>query len=236
VEQKKEWYCARCEETKGRVMIGAQHLEEVEAFDYLGTRQNSEGSSTKTMLHRMMKATKCFRALMKLWGSNSVNLYVKGKAYETLVRRVLLHGAAAWITTNDDLQMLETWDAGNIRRILHVSRRQHIRNTDARMRLNIASSIEVEVRRARLRMVLKIGRSCEARGLECINPAQDFTCRYLHVLMKENDSYARNYSGRPLKDWTQCVKDDLSLGGLGLHSGLALARTSVAKFKQTFLQ
>jgi len=221
-----EWYCERCEDTKGRVIIGGSAIEEVNEFEYLGTLHEKSYDCFYTILHRMHKAMRCFRALRPLWRSR-INFYVKGMAYKTLVRTVLLYGAAAWVMTKEDMSILEAWDAANLRHILHVSRRQHIRAEDCRNRLNIEKSIVTEVSQARLRMLLKIARSTL--------PKASYSCKYLAALIENSDKYSRGRRGRPNKTWVQCVTEDMQCFNFGLHSGMGLARVNAAKFTRIFL-
>jgi len=222
-----EWYCDECESTRGRIMIDGESLEEVDEFDYLGTRQDKSFECWFTILHRMSKATRCFRALQKFWHSRT-NLHVKGAVYATLVRTVLLYGAAAWVTTAEDMQILEAWDAANCRFILSISKRQHMLTVDCRRRLNIRFSVEEEVKRARLRMFMKISRASM--------PESRYTSKYLENLLFNCGKFGKAKIGRPKKSWVQCISDDLSIHGYGIFSGRGLARANAAKYSRLFLE
>jgi len=221
-----EWYCEECEATKGRIIINGKAIEEVEEFDYLGTRQQESYDCGYTILHRMAKATNCFRALRAFWRSRT-NLYIKGAAYVTLVRTVLLYGAAAWVMTAEDRLMLEAWDAANCRYILNVSKRQHLRSQQCRERLNIKWTIEAEVKRARLRIFLKIARSS--------TPNASYACTYLDRLIFAENGQKKTSRGRPVKTWLHCLMEDLGEYNYGIYAGRSLARANATKFKQLFL-
>ena len=158
---------------------------------------------------------------------SKVNLHIKGTAYMTLVRSVLLHGAAAWTTTTVDEQMLEAWDAANLRYILRVSRTQHIRTTEIRARLNVSTSVNQEVSKARLRMLMKVARAGRIGSL--------YDSVYLRKLIEANEGAKHIRKGRPMKSWLQCVKADLGTHHYGLASGMHLAREHATRYRQLFL-
>ena len=174
----------------------------------------------------MAKATRCFHALRPFWRSRT-NLTVKGAVYQTLVRTVLLFGAAAWVLTADDNAVLQTWDASNLRFILDVSKRQHFRSDDCRARMHIEFTVEQEVRRARLRLFLKVARAQMAESV--------YSSAFLDHLIFCSGSEVNVKRGRPRKTWLQCLTDDLQAYNYGLFSARSLARGNATKFKQLFL-
>ena len=142
---------------------------------------------------------------------------VKGALYCTTIRSILLYGAGAWTTLEEDMRLLETFEMGCVRQILKVSRLEHINSHVLRERLGIDSSIKEEVTRARLRLYGHVARMDNKR---------------LPKILVEN-CFELNYSkvGRPRKCWGQCISTDMESRGFGPHSGAHLARKNRTAYR-----
>ena len=99
---------------------------------------------------------------------------------------------------------------------------------DCRRRLNIRFSVEEEVKRARLRMFMKISRASM--------PESRYTSKYLENLLFNCGKFGKAKIGRPKKSWVQCISDDLSIHGYGIFPGRGLARANAAKYSRLFLE
>ncbi len=63
----------------------------------------------------------------------------KGRAYQAVVRSILLYGCEAWPARVVDKRMLAVFDNKSIRRILHVRHRDYVPSVVLRRRLRLTS-------------------------------------------------------------------------------------------------
>ena len=68
----------------------------VEKFTDLGSCVSSDGSLSNEIDARISKARIAFANLRHLWRQKSISLSLKGRAYKTTVRAVLLCGSETW--------------------------------------------------------------------------------------------------------------------------------------------
>lgn len=81
--------------------IRGEPLKTTSSFPYLGVVQSDDASSMHAMQHRMGKASKAFRSMKSVWEC-PLNRRVKGRLYETTIRKIVLHGASTWTMRQAD--------------------------------------------------------------------------------------------------------------------------------------
>ena len=121
------------------VHLRGEPLKACDSFKYLGAVQSKDASSRGAIKQRMGQASAAFNQLKKIWRA-PMKLAVKGLLYCTTIRCILLYGAGAWTTLEEDFRLLETFDMGCVRHIQNVSRLEHIRSSELRARLGIDCS------------------------------------------------------------------------------------------------
>ena len=193
------------------VHLRGEPLKACDSFKYLGAVQSKDTSSRGAIKQRMGQASVAFNQLKKIWRA-PMKLAVKGLLYCTTIRCILLYGAGAWTTLEEDFRLLETFDMGCVRHIQNVSRLEHIRSSELRARLGIDCSIREEVTRARLRLFGHVTRMGEDRLPQIL---VDYCFKLKHKKV-----------GKPRKCWVHCIADDMASRGFGPHSGAHLARKS----------
>ena len=121
--------------------VNGTALKHSSTFPYLGSSQNKLLPTSDAIKFRMSKASTAFYSLSDLW-KRPLKLHVKGLVFDTLVRGVLLHGSATWVTKASDIRMLETFEMSCVRTILRVSRLEHVPSIDLGKRLRLEVGIE----------------------------------------------------------------------------------------------
>lgn len=221
VEESSKRFGLKINVSKTKVMtIGKSHkelninlenakLEQVTDFVYLGGLVSDDGECRKDIQRRTGLASAMVGKLSKIWRSASISIKTKVKVYETIVIPVFLYGAECWrLRKNDERKILST-EMGWLRRIMGVSRLQHIRNDEIRKQMGKQDTLCAKVQRKRLKWFGHTTRMDDKRL-----PARALHC---HI------EGARS-RGRQPKTWMDNVKEDLKEHGLDIRTATELAR------------
>ena len=84
-----------------KVSIGAEELENVYAFVYLGAAIAGDGDPRVTLKHRTDIAWGCFNEYRKTLTSTKLPIPVRIKLYRSLVVQSLIYGSEAWFLKDD---------------------------------------------------------------------------------------------------------------------------------------
>ena len=196
-------------EERRRIILRGKTLSNVDSFAYLGMIQDKNAGSELAIEKRMEKASKAFGMLTSLWRSK-IRWQIKGMMYVTMVRSILLYGASTWTTKADDFRALEVFEAGCVRRILKVSRLEHVATDTLRERLGIASNTREEVAKCRIRLFRHAFSSSEETLLRT-------------AIEAELEDPVKGRPGRPVKRWINSVEGDIKDYGFGLYTARGLA-------------
>ena len=172
------------------VLVGEDTVEVVDSFCYLGDMACAGGGCERAIIARSRSAWGKFRELLPLLTSRSISSYRRGRLYDTVVRKVLLHGSQCWAITKKDVNRLVRTERMMIRWMLNVRLEQHISSDTLLARLGIVS-IEVIARRNRLCWFGHV-----ARSNDWINKVTTF------------DVGGRAARGRPKKTWREVISED----------------------------
>ena len=184
-------------------------LEQVTDFVYLGGLLSEDGECRKDIQRRTSLASAMVGKLSKIWRSAGISIKTKVKVYETIVIPVFLYGAECWrLRKNDERKILST-EMGWLRRIMGVSRLQHIRNDEIRKQMGQQDTLCAKVQRKRLKWFGHITRMDGKR----------LPTRALHCHIEGTRS-----RGRQPKIWMDNVKEDLKEHGLDIRTATELAR------------
>ena len=76
----------------GPVMIDGRQLEDVEEFNYLGTKVTATGDWSQEVIARISKANQAFSMLKPVWRATNLSVHSKMKIFKSNVLKVLLYG------------------------------------------------------------------------------------------------------------------------------------------------
>ncbi len=99
---------------------------------------NAQGTEkTRSWINPVHSAFSCLQVC--LWSRHEILLHTKSKAYQAVVRTILLYGCKKWPVRLADERMFEVFDNDSIRRILHVMHRDCESSVELRRRLCLTS-------------------------------------------------------------------------------------------------
>jgi hypothetical protein len=130
--------------------IGADLLENVDSFTYLGSTIAANGDGTCEVQNRIAKAQAAMSMLKSLWNNRRVSNSLKKRVYLASVRPVLLYGCDTWPLRSDHEKKLDAFEHKAWRWILHVSYRDRVRNTTIRDQIGIHDTATTIVKQRRL--------------------------------------------------------------------------------------
>ena len=192
-----------------KIKLGNQELEQVPEFVYLGGTVTENGSCSADIKRRIALASAAFGKLQKLWKSAAIKRVTKVHLYEALVKPVALYGAECWTLKAEDEQKILVAEMSWLRRILGVSRRQHIRNTIIRDKLGQQETL---VQKIQTRRLTWFGHVTRMKTTQFPNMA-------LHCNIEGNRS-----RGRPRKQWIDNIKQDLAEKNTNLGEAVKMVR------------
>src|SRR5207244_3436977 len=158
---------ALTDNTQG-IMIGGTMLDNLRfADDIAAVAGSEEGLEYGTI-----------KKLGKLWRSREITCKTKLKVYDILIRSIVLYNAETWTLKVENTRRLQVFEMACLRRIMGISKRQHVRNTDIILRsglkLDLVGKIQTQrlkyfghverMRAERLPYIAMYGRIDEKRG------------------------------------------------------------------------
>ena len=151
------------ESDTGPLRIGAEEVECVEEFPYLGSIITASGRVDTEVEIRITQASKAFGALRKpVFQDRNLSLHTKRVIYEACVLSVLLYGAECWIPLRKHLQKIDTFHHRCLRVIVGVSRHdqwtQHLTSQSLRCRWGNPAQLSLRITRRRLEWLGHIAR------------------------------------------------------------------------------
>src|SRR3984885_2110199 len=189
------------------IMIENKEIEVVDTFCYLGSSMKADSSCDEEIRVRIGKANTAFGRLEKIWKTSGLSIKIKIRLYEAVVVSTLLYGAETWPMSVVNGKRLEAAHHRWLRRILHVSWRDKVKNDTIR-RITGQETMENIIRKRRLRWMGHVIRMDEARiAKQVMNWKPE----------------GRRGRGRPRKNWPGTIKEDLKCMDMTLEEATQLA-------------
>ena len=186
--------------------LNGEELKNVDHFKYLGSVIDKDGTIDKDVDLRVQAAWSSWRNGVLY--DRKIPLRRKAKVYETIIRPALTYGSQCWAMKVTNKRKIATTEMRMLRRILGVSRREHImRNEDIRRILLLLlhiTPIDEVMRSGRLRWFGHVQR----------RDANNITRRVMELAIP-----GARRRGRPKKTWHQQIKDDMT--GVGVTQDVA---------------
>jgi hypothetical protein len=139
------------------IKIDDQDLEEVEQFDYLGSRVSTDGDATRDVTARLSKARYAVASLKNFWQAKNISTHTKIRIYKSNILSILLYGSETWKITNNIIQKLEVFQNRCLRRILQIYWPNKISNQELRSRTGVRP-VEMEVKARRWKWIGHVSR------------------------------------------------------------------------------
>jgi len=110
------------------IVIEDKVVEEVEEFVYLGSVISQTGGTEEDVRSRIRKAQQAFAVLRPVWKTTAISTHTKLRLFSSNVKSVLMYGSETWRTTQSCSKKIQTFVNKCLRRILHISWSDRVRN------------------------------------------------------------------------------------------------------------
>ncbi|CAG2215814.1 unnamed protein product [Mytilus edulis] len=129
------------------ITVNGKELEQVNSFNYLGSRVNAEGNIEEEVNIRIGKAASAFKNLNNIWKNNKISRKTKIRLYVSNVRSVLLYGSETWRTTKKVESRIRGFEGRCLRRIINIRWPSVISNSELSERTGVKNIVNEIMRR-----------------------------------------------------------------------------------------
>ena len=195
----------------GPIRCGANTIERVDKFQYLGSIVTATGGTEEDVETRMRKAQQVFALLKKVWRARTIALKTKLRIFNACVMSVLLYGCETWRSSKTLMARLQSFVNRKLRYIVGIWWPRKIKNEDLWARTN-QEEIEITIRKRKFKWI----------GHTLRKPQTSVTRQALEW----NPQGARR-RGRPRGSWRRTVMDELAEQNISWNEAKLLARNRV---------
>ena len=132
---------------------------------YLGVKFSEDGRMEGELERRIGMALSTFGAMKaKVFGNRGLSQKAKMQVYNAMVVPVMTYGCESWVLREKEKSRLQATEMSVLRRIVGVTRMDHIRNEEIRHRVQQRSIVDVVRERReswRVKVMEKSGRLAE---------------------------------------------------------------------------
>ena len=125
------------EETRPQVMVNGEPIDNVYAFEYLGSQQQCDGEDDADVHHRMNLATTTFSSLSHIWPDRRLPIALKLRLYCAAICSTFSHACEAWDLTDTVVKNINGFNS----RCLHVITGKNYRETAVNPDFNLVRAI-----------------------------------------------------------------------------------------------
>src|SRR5260221_4747570 len=187
--------------------VNGNNLEHVEEFVYLGGLISHDGRCEADIKRRIGLTYAVFSKLSNIWNCRKLALTIKMKVFKAMVIPILMYGSECWTMRKQDEKRILVTEMSWLRKILGVSRLQHIRNDEIRERTGMEITLIDRIKARRLQWFGHVSRMDSNR------------IPYLSLNTKLKGTRSR---GRPRARWRDGVMEDTLEGGLNISEAMFL--------------
>ena len=148
------------------ILVDGNPVDSVSTFTYLGSLQSSDGYCRPDVRKRITLASSVMSFMDCIWKERRLPLLIKIRVYLALVQSVLLYASETWILTSADAKSLEAFHIKCQRRILRISWRQFVRNSEISALLGLPAINDV-IRHRRIAVFGRIARLQDSTPALC---------------------------------------------------------------------
>jgi len=175
------------------IELEGQDLKHTDKFVYLGGVMNSVEGTEADVKRRIGIARGIFQMLSKIWTQRDLSKALKTEVFEVMVISALLYNSETWVIKAATKNRLKAFKMACLRKIVGVTKRDRIRNTEIPSRLNWQKDIIKRIQQRRLKYFGHVAR---------MN-----TERYPYMAFYGQVQGTRR-KGRQKKRWVDTIKQD----------------------------
>ena len=122
------------------ISLGANHVDKVEKFKYLGAVVTLDANSSHDVRARTAIARTTCTSLIPLWRTSDLSLRLKKRLVQSLVWSVASYGRKSWTLKKTDCKRLEAFELWVWRRVLRISWTEHRTNLWVRNKVGVSEN------------------------------------------------------------------------------------------------
>ena len=180
--------------------MDGEEIKRVSAFKYLGSHVSEDGELDVEIKHRVQCGWNAWRKLSGILCDQRVSARIKGKVYKTAVRPAMLYGSETWAVKAGQERKMNVAEMRMLRWMCGITRRDRIRNDHVRGTVKVAE-LGANMQERRLNWYGHIMRDEEHVGGRAM----------------ELEVVGRRGRGRPKYRWSDRIKEDLQVKGVGVQ-------------------
>jgi uncharacterized C2H2 Zn-finger protein len=131
--------------------IDGRRLESVGQFKYLGTLVCNQGNTAGEVIRRIQLAALVFSHLGSIWRTTVLSMSLKLRLFSAVVSSVLLYNSECWVTTANDVRLLEGFHFRCLRQLTRSVRCSNNGEVDKASKAEVYGVAKVAVIEALLR-------------------------------------------------------------------------------------
>ena len=198
--------------TNAPIKLEGNNLEDVNTFEYLGSKIDEHGGTDIDVQARINKARSAFACLNKIWQTKSMSSKTKLRLFNSNVLSVLLYGAETWFLNKSHESKLQTFINKCLRRIHQIYWPNTISNRDLLLRSNM-TGVKTIIRQRKWRWL----------GHTLRKTQEDITKHALRW-----NPQGRRRPGRPKNTWRRELEKEMKERGLSWNQATTLAQDKSA--------
>ena len=130
--------------------VDGEPLEFVDDLTYLGSLINKDNGAQRDIKARLRKARCAFAKLTLTWKSKQYSLKTKIRLYKSNVKSVLLYGSDCWRVVKGDMEKIDAFHNGCLRKICQIFWPDKISNLELYEKTG-CNGLVLEIKRRRFR-------------------------------------------------------------------------------------
>uniref|UniRef100_A0A8D9DVR2 Craniofacial development protein 2 n=1 Tax=Cacopsylla melanoneura TaxID=428564 RepID=A0A8D9DVR2_9HEMI len=184
-----------------QLMARGENIEKVSAYNYLGTRVNSNSEYYPEIKIRIEKARSAFLKMRPILSSHDLSLDTRVRLLKCYVFPILLYGVEAWTLNKECEDRLQAFEMWAYRRILRISWTDRVTNVNVLRRMGKEVEIINEVKKRKLTYLGHIMRGPKYEILHLIIQGK--------IMGKRSVGRRRISWLRNLREWFNCSSNEL---------------------------
>ena len=194
------------------ITLHGEPFENVDDFTYLGSIISKENGVKKDISARLNKARGAFSRLRNIWKSKQFKLKTKLRIYNSNVKSVLLYGSECWRVVKEEMNKLNAFHNGCLRKICNIYWPNKISNEDLYIKTG-CNNIIPEIKRRRWRWLGHVMRMSSDRIPK--------------IALRWTPAGSRRRRGRPKLTWRRTVEAELGAERLSWGEAESLSKNRI---------
>ena len=185
-------------EEDAEIFMQGEKLKRVDAFKYLGSTVQGNGSLNQEINHRIQAGWNNWKKVSGVLCDKRISIKTKGKIYKTCVRPAAMYGSETWPLKKAEENKLNSNEMRMLRWMSGVTKRDMIRNERIRGTTKVT----------------EISKKIQERRLVWYGHVMRREEQYIGKRVMSMNVDGRRRRERPCLRWTDCIRSDLRGKGL----------------------